>query len=85
MFGLFVVVMSDSKDDREWNEETSLPSNSSSWDDSSSNDNELLGKLDNDSKLILEVVLAANQTQEFFNANKLDEGDHASSKLAINI
>lgn len=64
--------------EHKWSEGTSLPSHSSSWDDSLSSDEGQFGKLGNDSVLILEVALVAYQTQEFFNENGFKEGGHAS-------
>ena len=77
--------MSDSKNEHEWSEETSLPSDSSSWDDSWSSDEEFLSELNNDYVFILEVALAASQTQDFFNANKFKEGGHASFNREVGV
>lgn len=85
VFGFGVVVTSDFENEHEQSEGTSLPSDSSSWDDSSSSDEELFGELNNDHVLILEVALAANQTHYFFNANQLKEGGHVSINREVGV
>ena len=52
--------MSDSENDHERSEESFLPSNFSSWEDTLSSDEESFSELDDESVLVLEVALVRN-------------------------
>lgn len=46
---------------------------------------EFFGELNPSASLILEVALASNQTQEFFNVIELEDGDHTSLNHDVGI